>query len=112
MTQDEIILAQQARIEQLREVIKLYDQAVMESWPKGAMGDAFDYWNAARAAISSDDLSALRAHDAAILREAAEYCKQQADEWARARVLTFENYAGNCADELNTRAKAIEKGGV
>jgi len=33
--------AQQKRIE-------LYEQALKASWPEGAIGDAFDYWNAAR----------------------------------------------------------------
>lgn len=28
--------------------IGLYEQALKASWPEGAMGDAFDYWNAAR----------------------------------------------------------------
>lgn len=28
--------------------IELYEQALKASWPEGAMGDAFDYWNAAR----------------------------------------------------------------
>ena len=42
------VLAQQARIE-------LYEQALLASWPKGAMGDAFDYWNAARGEITTPD---------------------------------------------------------
>lgn len=45
--------------------------------------------HAIEALATTDDLSALRAHDAAIWREAAEYCKQQADEWDSDRVLTF-----------------------
>ena len=28
--------------------IELYEQALKASWPEGAIGDAFDYWNAAR----------------------------------------------------------------
>ena len=28
--------------------IELYEQALKASWPEGAMGAAFDYWNAAR----------------------------------------------------------------
>ena len=28
--------------------IELYEQALKASWPEGAMGDAFDYWNAVR----------------------------------------------------------------
>ena len=37
----DLIEAQQKRIE-------LYEQALKASWPEGAIGDAFDYWNAAR----------------------------------------------------------------
>lgn len=42
------VVTQQARIE-------LYEQALLASWPKGAMGDAFDYWNAARGEITTPD---------------------------------------------------------
>ena len=28
--------------------IELYEQALKASWPEGAIGDAFDYWDAAR----------------------------------------------------------------
>ncbi len=28
--------------------IKLYEQAILASWPEGAKGKAFDFWNAAR----------------------------------------------------------------
>ena len=28
--------------------IELYEQALLASWPDGAIGDAFNYWNAAR----------------------------------------------------------------
>ena len=30
------------------EVIELYEKALKASWPNGATGDAFDYWNNAR----------------------------------------------------------------
>ena len=35
-------------IEQQQKRIELYEQALKASWPEGAIGDAFDYWNAAR----------------------------------------------------------------
>jgi len=35
-------------IESLHKQIECYEQALKASWPDGAMGDAFDYWNAAR----------------------------------------------------------------
>ena len=41
-----------AERDELNAAIELYEQALMASWPEGAMGDAFDYWNAARAAIA------------------------------------------------------------
>ena len=77
MTKDEIILAQQARIEQLKEVLwdtnKYLDQTYAD-----LIGDLGAEWLAARIvdklspALSSalstpDDLSALRAHDAELL---------------------------------------------
>ena len=40
-SRDAKIKAQQKRIE-------LYELALKASWPEGAIGDAFDYWNAAR----------------------------------------------------------------
>lgn len=105
MTQGEIILAQQARIEQLKHALSV-------GWSPYYINGIDARKLADEALATPDDLSALREHDAALWREAAEYCKQQADEWDSDRVLTFKNYAGNCADELNARAEAIEKGGV
>lgn len=32
------------------QIFELYEQALKASWPEGAMGDAFDYWNQARIA--------------------------------------------------------------
>ena len=37
-------------------VIELYAQALIASWPEGAMGDAFDYRNQARAATDSTQI--------------------------------------------------------
>ena len=34
--------------------IELYEQALKASWPDGAMGDAFDYWNSARAVLKGE----------------------------------------------------------
>ena len=36
------------QVEKQQKRIELYEQALKASWPEGAMGDAFDYWNAAR----------------------------------------------------------------
>jgi len=36
------------QVESLLAQIECYEQALKASWPEGAMGDAFDYWNAAR----------------------------------------------------------------
>ena len=41
--------------DELLEAIELYEQALKASWPDGAMGDAFDYWNAARVRSSDRD---------------------------------------------------------
>ena len=54
MTKDEIILAQQARIEQLRKVLE--NQHWMNHYPERN-----------RALAITDDLSALRAHDSELL---------------------------------------------
>jgi len=39
--------------DELLSTVELYEQALKAIWPEGAMGDAFDYWNSARAAIAS-----------------------------------------------------------
>ncbi len=66
MTQDEIILAQQARIEQLRETLQHFALIDLgrDSVPSTFGMDVL----ASRKALSTpDDLSALRAHDAKLL---------------------------------------------
>lgn len=35
---------------ELLAALDLYEQALQASWPEGALGDVFDYWNSARAA--------------------------------------------------------------
>lgn len=37
-----------SRDAEIAELVELYEQALTASWPDGAMGDAFDFWNAAR----------------------------------------------------------------
>lgn len=37
-----------AKIEAQQKRIELYEQALKASWPEGAIGDVFNYWNAAR----------------------------------------------------------------
>lgn len=32
----------------LKQAIECYEQALTCSWPEGALGDAFEYWNSAR----------------------------------------------------------------
>ncbi len=36
--------------------VTLYEQALIASWPDGAIGDAFDFWNAARKLATTSDL--------------------------------------------------------
>ena len=45
----------EAERDELKAAIELYEQALMTSWPEGAMGDAYEYWNAARAAIANGE---------------------------------------------------------
>ena len=100
------VVTQQARIEQLREAIKLYDQALMESWPEGAMGDAFDYWNAARATISTtDDLSALRAHDEKLLK----IIKQKDEAILQGNLSLALSYSPDAIDDLSALRAHDEK---
>ena len=65
MTQDEIILAQQARIEQLKDAINNLEGALDESW---LYRDYPVTYNALLEALAvTDDLSAIRAHDEKLL---------------------------------------------
>lgn len=41
------------RRDDLLAAVELYEKALQASWPEGAMGDAFDYWNSARITIAS-----------------------------------------------------------
>ena len=52
------LVAVTAERDELKDAIELYEQALMASWPEGAMGDAFEYWNAARAAIAKGEKQA------------------------------------------------------
>lgn len=45
----------QTQIKVLRECIELYEQALSASWPEGAMGDAYEYWNQARIALAKTE---------------------------------------------------------
>ena len=42
------IMELERELEREQKRIELYEQALKASWPEGAIGDAFDYWNAAR----------------------------------------------------------------
>lgn len=115
MTKDEIILAQQARIEQLTNFIK-YAQVSsgvcccgdsMEGHPSPmtcghSPVDMWDYHSGKLLEAYPDDLSALRAHDAALTAKHIEICKKLA---AENEGLAGEVWCERCAD-------AIEKGGV
>lgn len=111
------IIAQQARIEQLTNFIK-YAQVSsgvcccgdsMEGHPSPmtcghSPVDMWDYHSGELLKAYPDDLSALRAHDAAIWREAAQLCRN---------VYAFtpeENDSYRCMKECEDRAEAIEKG--
>jgi len=125
MTKDEIILAQQARIEQLvgivntlwniiddidtyGDVAKDYDRIFREMvecrqkdrWITGITTDGHALIHPALS--TTDDLSALRAHDAALTAKHIEICKKLA---AENEGLAGEVWCERCAD-------AIEKGGV
>ena len=65
MTKDEIILAQQARIEQLLDAVNNLEGALDESWLYRNYPITYDALLEALSTI--DDLSALRAHDAKLL---------------------------------------------
>lgn len=65
MTKDEIILAQQARIEQLKDAINNLEGELGESWLH--RNYPVTYIPLLEALAIPDDLSALRAHDAELL---------------------------------------------
>lgn len=97
MTQDEIILAQQARIEQLRETLQHFALIDLgrDSVPSTFGMDVL----ASRKALSThDDLSALKAHDEKLLK-----IIKQKDE----AILQ-----GNLSLALSYSPDTIEKGGM
>lgn len=71
MTKDEIILAQQARIEQLLEAVEYCCSQVQEFITVPGISKALS---------TPADLSALRAHDAAIWREAMQIAEDSRDK--------------------------------
>ena len=108
MTQDEIIIAQQARIEQLREALQHFALIDLgrDSLPSTFGMDVL----ASRKALSTpDDLSALRAHDVALENCRLFAARNRNEEWAKT-ILRFCGEAGIIGSPL--RAGAIEKGGV
>ena len=96
MTKDEIILAQQARIDQLRECT-VEARGYLDRLTQEGVRFRCDL-----ALSITDDLSALRAHDAALTAKHIEICKKLA---AENEGLAGEVWCERCAD-------AIEKGGV
>ena len=47
-SQQEEIAELRQQLAEREKQIKLYEQALLASWPEGAKGKAFDFWNAAR----------------------------------------------------------------
>ena len=100
MTKDEIIIAQQARIEQLKDAINNLEGELGESWLH--RNYPVTYIPLLEALAIPDDLSALRAHDAALTAKHIEICKKLA---AENEGLAGEVWCERCA-------YAIKKGGV
>ena len=97
------IIAQQARIEQLKEQLVIAGRNCVDDFIAAGCLQSVDF---------PDDLSALRAHDAEIWREAAQVCEQVAWLNKNASMLGPELNAIKCKDAMLARADAIEKGGV
>jgi len=123
MTQDEIILAQQARIEQLLSVVEDLSGLIDESsgvyglhlngdpspWEELLPGGRFErITNFYEALATQDDLSALRAHDVALENCRLFAARNRNEEWAKT-ILRFCGEAGIIGSPL--RVGAIEKGG-
>lgn len=106
MTKDEIILAQQARIEQLKDAINNLEGALDESWLYRDY--PVTYTALLEALAIPDDLSALRAHDVALENCRLFAARNRNEEWAKT-ILRFCGEAGIIGSPL--RAGAIEKGG-
>ena len=103
MTQDEIIIAQQARIEQLKSSVQwALSNINCEPFEWTCEEDSDAHRHTIEALATVDDLSALRAHDAALTAKHIEICKKLA---ADNEGLAGEVWCERCAD-------AIEKGGV
>lgn len=116
MTQDEIIIAQQARIEQLRETLQHFALIALgrDSLPSTFGMDVL----ASRKALSiPDDLSALRAHDVAIWREAMQIAEDSRNKATMSKYSSVPECraARDMAECLSKaychKADAIEKGG-
>ena len=105
MTKDEIILAQQARIEQLRRVVGKVSGTV-----DAALSHQHAVWKREIDAslVPMDNLSALRAHDVALENCRLFAARNRNEEWAKT-ILRFCGEAGIIGSPL--RAEAIEKGG-
>lgn len=99
MTKDETIIAQQARIEQLRRVVGKVSGTV-----DAALSPQHAIWKREIDAslVPMDNLSALRAHDAALTAKHIEICEKLA---AENEGLAGEVWCERCA-------YAIKKGGV
>lgn len=109
MTKDGIILAQQARIEQLLEAVEYCCSQVQEFITVPGISKALS---------TTDDLSVLRAHDEKLLADATRY-RWLRDYMASPRTDLDDALVEACKednpkelDELIDRAEAIEKGGV
>ena len=102
------LAAEQAKNAGLREIL----QTFVERVDRGEVRSVKTYTQFKKALSTPDDLSALRAHDAAIWREAAQVCEQVAWLNQNSAMLGPELNAVKCKDAMLARAEDIEKGGA
>lgn len=84
-----------------KETAALYEQALIASWPDGAIGDAFDYWNSARKALNDS-----KAVDGLILCDAVPVAKLVKAEYGNFPQIQWkEGYFGEIGDSFHLPSK-------
>ena len=105
MTKDEIILAQQARIEQLK-------RALIIGWSPYYINGIDARKLADDALAFPDDLSALRAHDSELIEKCAATAWMHYADTCKAKGVNQHHFGEWIAsDKIRNLAEAIEKGG-
>ncbi len=114
MTQDEIILAQQARIEQLKSSVQwALGNINCEPFEWACEEDSDAHRHAIEALATQDDISALRAHDAELLEKCAVTAWTHYADTCKSKGVNPHHFGEWIAsDKIRILAIAVEKSGV